>query len=51
MSVAEITTTTIIAALNFGGNFERARLLLNNPRYSPQRLNKSQLQSPPASLA
>jgi len=34
MSDAEVTTTTIVAALDFGNNIERARLLLNSPLYS-----------------
>ena len=42
MSDAEVMTTAIIAALYFGGNFERARLLLASPRYIPGMLSKSQ---------
>jgi hypothetical protein len=41
MSDAEITTTTIVA-LDFGGNFEGDRLLLNSPLYSSQVSSKSQ---------
>jgi hypothetical protein len=32
MSDAEVMTTAIVAALYFGGNFERARSLLAAPR-------------------
>ena len=42
MSDAEVMTTAIIAALYFGGNFERARSLLAAPRYVPHMLSKSQ---------
>ncbi len=42
MSDAEVMTTAIVAALYFGGNFERARLLLASPRYIPGMLSKSQ---------
>jgi Transposase DDE domain len=42
MSDAEVMTTAIVAALYFGGNFERARLLLQSPRYVPHLLSKSQ---------
>src|SRR5215470_10100577 len=42
MSDAEVMTTAVVAALYFGGNFERARLLLNGPRYIPRLLSKSQ---------
>ena len=42
MSDAEVMTTAIVAALYFGGNFERARLLLDGPRYIPGMLSKSQ---------
>lgn len=42
MSDAEVMTTAIVAALYFGGNFERARLLLASPHYMPQMLSKSQ---------
>jgi DDE family transposase len=42
MSDAEVMTTAIVAALYFGCNFERARLLLADPRYIPAMLSKSQ---------
>lgn len=42
MSDAEVMTAAIVAALYFGGNFERARLLLAAPRYIPGMLSKSQ---------
>src|ERR1043165_2690822 len=42
MSDAEVMTTAIVAALYFGGNFERARLWLASPRYIPGMLSKSQ---------
>jgi len=42
MSDAEVMTTAIVAALYFGGNFERARRLLTSPRFIPSMLSKSQ---------
>lgn len=42
MSDAEVMTTAIVAALYFGGNFERARDLLASPPYIPTMLSKSQ---------
>ena len=42
MSDAEVMTTAIVAALYFGGNFERARSLLAAPHYVPHMLSKSQ---------
>jgi hypothetical protein len=42
MNDAEVLTTAIVAALHFGGNFERARDLLASPRYIPAMLSKSQ---------
>ena len=42
ISDAEVMTTAIVAALYFGGNFERARWLLTSPRYIPAMLSKSQ---------
>jgi hypothetical protein len=42
MRDAEVMTTAIVAALYFGGNFERARLLLASRRYIPGMLSKSQ---------
>jgi hypothetical protein len=42
MRDAEVMTTAIVAALYFGGNFERARLLLASPHYIPAMLSKSQ---------
>ncbi len=41
MSDAEVMTTAIVAALYFGGNCERARLLLHSPHYVPHMLGKS----------
>jgi hypothetical protein len=41
MSDAEVMTTAIVAALYFGGNWERARKLLGNARYIPTMLGKS----------
>jgi hypothetical protein len=41
MSDAEVVTTAIMAALYFGGNWERARELLGNARYIPTMLGKS----------
>src|SRR5690348_646072 len=43
MSDAEVMTTALVAALYFGGNFERARLLLATPCFIPGMLSKSQL--------
>jgi hypothetical protein len=42
MSDAEVMTTAIVAALHFGGNFERARRLLASRRDIPYMLSKSQ---------
>jgi Transposase DDE domain len=42
MSDAEVMTTAIVAALYFGGNFERARSLLTSSHYIPLMLSKSQ---------
>ena len=42
MTDAEVMTTAIVAALYFGGNFERARLLFDSPRYIPSMLSRSQ---------
>lgn len=41
MSDAEVMTTAIVAALFFAGNYESARSLLAEPRYSPAMLSKS----------
>ncbi len=41
MSDAEVMTTAIVAALHFGGNWERARKLLGSDRYIPTMLGKS----------
>lgn len=41
MSDAEVMTTALVAALNFGGNFERARRLLAQPSDIPRMLSKS----------
>lgn len=43
MSDAEVLTTAIVATLYFGGNFERARALLAEPRYIPRMLSRSRL--------
>lgn len=41
MSDAEVMTTAIVAALHFGGNFERARVVLAILHYIPNRLRRS----------
>lgn len=41
MSDAEVMTTAIVAAVFFGGNFEKARALLAAPQYIPNMLSKS----------
>ena len=41
MNDAEVLTTAIVAALYFGGNFEKARALLAAPQYIPTMLGKS----------
>lgn len=41
MSDAEVMTTAIVAAVFFGGNFEKARALLSTPQYIPNMLSKS----------
>ena len=41
MTDAEVLTTAIVAALYFGGNFEKARALLAAPQYIPAMLGKS----------
>jgi hypothetical protein len=41
MTNAEVVTTALVAALYFGGNFERARALLRAPRYMPTMLSRS----------
>ena len=41
MSDAEVLTTAIVAALYFGGNFEKARALLSQRAYVPTMLGKS----------
>lgn len=43
MSDAEVMTTSIVASLYFGGNFESARSLLRDPKYIPSMLSKSRL--------
>lgn len=43
MSNAEVVTTGLVAALYFGGSFERARALLQAPRYIPTMLSRSRL--------
>lgn len=43
MSDAEVITTAVVAALHFGGNLERARLLLGKPGYIPRMLSRSRL--------
>jgi len=42
MSDAEVMTTALVAALYFGGKYERARELLQEQGYIPQMLSKSQ---------
>jgi len=41
MTDAEVMTTAIVAVMYFGGNFEKARKLLSEPRYIPQMLSRS----------
>ena len=41
MSTAEVMTTSIVAALYFGGNLEKARKMLQADGYIPQMLSKS----------
>jgi IS5 family transposase len=43
VSMAEVMTTAIIAALIFSGNLEKARKALKSDRYIPNMLSKSQL--------
>lgn len=43
MSEAEVMTTAIVAAVYFGGNFEKARKQLSEPHYIPKMLSKSRL--------
>jgi Transposase DDE domain len=43
MNSAEIMTFAVVAALFFGGNFSKARLLLNTPRYMRKMLSESRL--------
>jgi hypothetical protein len=41
MTAAEVMTTAIIAALDYGGNLEKARKMLQSEGYIPQMLSKS----------
>jgi Transposase DDE domain len=41
MTAAEVMTTAIIAALDYGGNLEKARKMLQSQGYIPQMLSKS----------
>ena len=41
VSDAEVLTIALTGALYFGGNFERARVLLHQPRYVPRMLSRS----------
>ena len=41
MTDSEVMTTAIVAALHFGGNFEKARTMLQEQGYIPQMLGKS----------
>jgi hypothetical protein len=41
MTDAEVMTTAIVAALHFGGNFERARAVLKLLHYMPAMLSRS----------
>src|SRR5512133_916207 len=41
MTDSEVMTTAIVAALHFGGNFEKARELLAEQGYIPHMLGKS----------
>src|SRR5262245_48647021 len=43
MSDAEVISTGLVAMLCFRGNFESARDLLREPRYSPHMLSRSRL--------
>jgi Transposase DDE domain len=43
MSDAEVMTTAIVAAIYFGGNWEKARKQLSEPYYIPKMLSKSRL--------
>jgi Transposase DDE domain len=43
MSDAEVMTTAIVAAIYFGGNWEKARKQLSEPHYIPKMLSKSRL--------
>ena len=43
MSDAEVMTTALVAARFFGGNVEKARGMLHQPRYIPRMLSKSRL--------
>jgi hypothetical protein len=43
MSDSEVMTTGLVSALYFGGNMEKARFLLDSPRYIPKMLSKSRL--------
>ena len=40
MSDAEVMTTALVAALHFGGNFERARVVLARLHYIPHLLSR-----------
>ena len=40
MSDAQAMTTAIVVALHFGGNYEKARAMLNKPEYIPTMLGK-----------
>src|SRR4029453_3557784 len=42
MSDAEVMTTALVAALFFGGKYERARELLQEQGYIPKMLSKTQ---------
>lgn len=43
MSDAEVMTLAIVAAIKYGGNFEKARKDLARPNYMPKMLSKSRL--------
>ena len=51
MSDAEVTTTTIVAALDFGNNIERAPLAAQQPALWPAEVEQKPIQSPPVCLA
>ena len=51
MSDAEVKTTTVVAALDFGSNIERARLLLNGSALQAADVEQKPIRLSPACLA